>query len=91
MSDRTFEYLLNAMEFAALQDNPSKHGYTSKRRAVLDYVARQERDAKRFNILQNISRHLAQAFFWNYESRRERAKQIDKVAYLAAIAQKGKE
>ena len=35
-----FDYLLNAMEFAAQQDNPADHDYYSKRKAVLDYVAK---------------------------------------------------
>jgi hypothetical protein len=39
MSTTPFEYLLNAMEHAAAETHPAKHGYAEKRRAVLDYVA----------------------------------------------------
>lgn len=35
------------------------------------------RDAERFRYLQSLPAHKAQAFFWNYTSRRERAKAID--------------
>lgn len=37
-----FIYLLNAMEHASHQDNPSLHDYASKRKAVLEYVDRLE-------------------------------------------------
>lgn len=37
----------------------------------------QEQDAKRFQFLQNICKEQAQAFFWNYTSRKQRAKAID--------------
>ena len=33
-----------------------------------------ERDADRFRFLQNIPAEQAQAFFWNYQSRQQRAK-----------------
>jgi len=58
MSDpRRFEYLLNAMELSAQQDDPSKHGYASNRRAVLDYVAELERDrAALHELLDGIGR-----------------------------------
>ncbi len=39
MNTTPFEYLLNAMELAASKEQPAKHGYAEKRRAVLDYVA----------------------------------------------------
>jgi hypothetical protein len=39
MTDRTFEYLLNAMESAAQQPTPADHGYADARAAVLAYVA----------------------------------------------------
>jgi hypothetical protein len=35
---RTFEYLLNAMEAAALEKEPAKHGYAEKRQRVFQYV-----------------------------------------------------
>ena len=45
MSDQTpkFVYLLNAMENASVQENPSKHGYAGHRAKVLDYVEKLER------------------------------------------------
>ena len=36
------------------------------------------KDAHRFQFLQNIDPKDAQAFFWNFTSRRERAKAIDR-------------
>lgn len=36
-----------------------------------------ERDAARFRHLQSIDPKRAQAFFWHYESRKQRAKAID--------------
>jgi hypothetical protein len=42
MPDRTFEYMLNAMEYAGQQDDPSAHSYAAKRRAVFAYVANLE-------------------------------------------------
>jgi multidrug resistance efflux pump len=45
-------------------------------------LAEAEKDAKRFNKLQNMDPKKAQAFFWNYLSRKQRAKAID-----AAIAE----
>lgn len=36
-----------------------------------------ERDAARFRHLQSIDRKEAQAFFWHFESRKQRAKAID--------------
>lgn len=41
-NDRTFEFLLNAMEHAAQAKNPARAGYAAKRRAVLTYVAQLE-------------------------------------------------
>ena len=38
MSDRTFEFLLNAMERASQSKEPAKNGYAEKREAVLAYV-----------------------------------------------------
>jgi hypothetical protein len=38
-----FDYLLNAMEYAAQQDEPYKAGYASKRQAVLEYVRKLEK------------------------------------------------
>lgn len=35
---RAFEYLLNAMERAAQEENPAEHGYADKRSAVFAYV-----------------------------------------------------
>jgi hypothetical protein len=40
--DRTFEYLLNAMEHAAQSSNPALEGYGIKRRKVLEYVEQLE-------------------------------------------------
>jgi hypothetical protein len=37
-----FVYLLNAMERAAQAEFPAEHGYSDKRRAVLEYVAKLE-------------------------------------------------
>ncbi len=42
-----FEYLLNAMENAAAQDNPSAHGYAGKRQMVLKYVADSDVECQR--------------------------------------------
>lgn len=36
-----------------------------------------KRDAERFRFLQNLPVAEAQAFFWHYESRKQRAKAID--------------
>jgi hypothetical protein len=36
-----------------------------------------ERDAERFRYLQNIGKVQAQAYFWNYSSRKQRAQAID--------------
>lgn len=49
MSDRTFEFLLNAMENAAQSSMPAENRYADKRRAVFAYEAalRAERDALR--------------------------------------------
>jgi hypothetical protein len=48
MSDRTFEYLLNAMEHASQADHPDKMGYADKRKAVLEYVAKLEADRSKY-------------------------------------------
>lgn len=40
--NRDFEYLLNGMENASAQDEPHRHGYGDKRKAVLAYVAKLE-------------------------------------------------
>ena len=37
---RTFEYLLNAMDRAAMENHPAEHGYGAKRKAVLNYVSK---------------------------------------------------
>jgi hypothetical protein len=41
-------------------------------------VSEDEKDAVRFRALQNMPAEQAQAFFWNYSSRKQRAKAIDK-------------
>jgi hypothetical protein len=41
--DRTFEYLLNRMEFAAQSETPAALDYGAKRRAVFAYVAELQR------------------------------------------------
>lgn len=46
-----FEYLLNAMEHAALAPNPAEQQFGEKRQAVLDHVARLERGARRLRLL----------------------------------------
>ena len=51
MSDRTFEYLLNAMENAAQSENPAKNGYAAKRRAVFEYVESLQRDRAAYDEL----------------------------------------
>jgi hypothetical protein len=38
-----FDYLLNAMEYAAQQDDPWRAGYPSRRQAVLEYVRKLEK------------------------------------------------
>lgn len=43
MSDRTFEFLLNAMEAAGRAERPAEHNYAARRQAVLEYVALLER------------------------------------------------
>lgn len=40
VAPRAFEYLLNAMELAAHEENPADHGYKAKRAAVFAYVAK---------------------------------------------------
>ena len=40
-------------------------------------LAASEKDAKRFNGLQNMPPIEAQAFFWNFQSRKQRAAAID--------------
>lgn len=50
---------------------------------IRDAVAELEKDAARFRYLQNIDKKEAQAFFWHFESRKQRAKAID-----AAMEQK---
>ena len=40
-------------------------------------VVSNAKDAARFRYLQNLPRAQAQAYFWNYESRRQRAEAID--------------
>lgn len=54
MSDRTFEYLLNAFEQASQADCPEDHDYAGKRVALFAYVSRllscvesAEKDAER--------------------------------------------
>lgn len=39
-SELEFVYKLNALEMAAMQDNPSEHQYREKRKAVVVYVER---------------------------------------------------
>ena len=55
------------------------HADAAKERAA------QERDAARFQYLQNIPVLYAQAFFWNHSSRKQRAATID-----AAMLKEGK-
>lgn len=43
------------------------------------------RDAMRFRYLQNIEPLKAQAFFWNYTSRRQRKKAIDQAMKEEAV------
>lgn len=45
-------------------------------RSVLDKITK---DAARFNYLNNMPRLEAQALFWQYSSRKELAKAIDKL------------
>lgn len=57
-----------------------------KRKAVEHYAqqlewARDKKDAERFRALQDMHKMMAQAFFWNYDSRKQRAAAID--AYIA--------
>lgn len=48
-------------------------------------VAELERDAARFHYLQNIDKKEAQAFFWHFESRKQRAKAIDAAMEAANV------
>lgn len=49
MSERDpIEYLLNAMEQAAQEDEPHKHDYAGKRVAVLAAIADLRKDAERY-------------------------------------------
>lgn len=41
-----------------------------------NYKADAARDAKAFNILQNMEPRIAQSFFWNFSSRTERREAI---------------
>lgn len=41
--DRAFEYALNRMEAAGQADEPAKHDYGEKRRAIFAYVAELQR------------------------------------------------
>lgn len=43
---------------------------------ILDTI---QKDATRFNVLMNMSPIEAQALFWNYSSKKDRIKQIDKL------------
>jgi hypothetical protein len=56
-----------------------------KKTQLEQLLEKQVKDAERFQYLQNCDPVEAQAFFWNYSSRTERAKAID-VARAAAIA-----
>jgi hypothetical protein len=42
----------------------------------VSYKADPARDAKAFDILQNMPAEVAQAFFWNFKSREERREAI---------------
>lgn len=53
--------------------------------AQADRIKQLEADAARYQYLQNISAAESQAYFWNYMSRTERSKAIDK-----AIKEQGK-
>lgn len=49
-----------------------------KRIAELEaQLAEAQKDAERFKALQDMDPKKAQAFFWNYTSRKQRAKAID--------------
>lgn len=58
---------------------PTFHGPTFGPSA--EEVAALRKDAARFRFLQNLPVVQAQAFFWNYGSRTERAKAIDKAMH----------
>lgn len=68
MPDRTFEYLLNAMERAAQAKHPAKAGYAAKRQAVLAFVAglqleAEKRDA-RVRVLEAKEQDANEVFAW---------------------------
>ena len=44
--------------------------------------ARLREDAERYRWLQNQPVPIAQAFFWNYQSRKQRSKAIDKARHV---------
>ncbi len=57
-SPRAFEYLLNALERAGQEEEPSQHGYAAKRRAIFAYVdalrtalSQARADTRRMNLL----------------------------------------
>jgi len=56
---------------------------------VAEKLEQAARDAERFQYLQNCGHVKAQAYFWNYESRKQRAKAIDDdIAALLAAREK---
>lgn len=56
-------------------------------RELEEKLANAQKNADRFNYLQNIDPKDAQAFFWNFNSRRQRAAAID--ASIAKEAERG--
>lgn len=55
----------------------------SMHNAVAKAVDSVQRDAERFRFLQNLDPVEAQAFFWNWSGRRNRAKAIDRAIELS--------
>jgi hypothetical protein len=49
-----FDYLLNALQFAAQADNPAKADYAGKRQALLRHVRELERKADLWNLIESM-------------------------------------
>jgi hypothetical protein len=61
-----FDYLLNAMEYAAQQDDPWRAGYPSRRQAVLEYVRKLEKVHPEGGLIDDKRiREIAEGC-WNY-------------------------
>lgn len=62
------EYLLNAMENAGAQDDPSKHDYSGKRKKVLEAIRdlRSRVDSAEATLRDEFAAKAMQAVRWNW-------------------------